>query len=91
MSSIPTSWFNGYSYFAEYPATIGTTSIEPNFIGLGGDTIRLTKYRTIEAEDADGLPGEICMGYDNRDKKWYIYLCVEEKKWTRLAFPATWS
>lgn len=91
MGDIPTSWFNGYSLFANYPTTIATTSTQDNFIGLSGDTMRLTKYRTIESEDADGLPGELCMGYDKRDGKWYIYLCIEEKKWVRMPFPTTWS
>jgi len=56
-----------------------TTSTAQNFIGVDGDTIRITTNRTISTSTENGFQGEIC--YDNN----FIYICVANNLWKKVA------
>jgi homoaconitase/3-isopropylmalate dehydratase large subunit len=62
---------------------VPTSSSNINFLGVDGDTVRVTTIRTPASAAATGLKGEIC--WDSG----YLYICVATNTWQRVA-TATW-
>lgn len=57
---------------------VTTSTSEERFLGLNGDTIRITKNRTPSSSTDTGYKGEIC--WDSS----YVYLCVDTNSWKRI-------
>jgi hypothetical protein len=73
-----------YSGYVNVDSTdVYTTSVRDNFLGVDGDTFRLTTAKTPSSAAASGFAGEIC--WDSG----YVYVCTATDTWKRAAL-ATW-
>ncbi len=80
------SFYNGSLYLSNN--VIPTTSIL-YFFGSSGDTISIQTQRSISNATNPGCAGELCLGKDSSSGITYLYYCVADNTWQRVAL-STW-
>lgn len=69
-------------YIAE-DDSLSTTTSDTHTLIIDGDTVRLSKKRSITSSNDSGYTGEISIGQDNGVS--YIYYCTATDTWQRCA------
>lgn len=78
---------NGYVASSASPFGEPTTSSSGYYFSCDGDTLRLCSQRNIAHSNDNGLQGEITIGSETvlGVTTHYIYVCVANNQWKRVA------